>query len=159
MNTKKVAIKCTSKEQGAKIIEYLVELGGRNEENRKGNALDYYYYIRESNGVVGHSSELPFGYTEIQLPTTQQIGPEGKLMWVWDGDGENPKNKKRIVIFINEFMCVAVSDGYERAFKNKKQASVCNWKHCAEIEEPEPVELTMEEVCQKLGMNVKIVKK
>jgi hypothetical protein len=155
---KKVAIRCTSPEQGAKIIEYLVGLGGRNSKQRTGIGYGGYYFINQ-DGVVDVGLSIPSGYTEIQLPTTPEIGPEGKLMWVWDGDGENPKTTKRIVIWLGGNRCMAINSGSELAFRAGDRIYGTSWDNCAEIEEPEQVELTMEEVCQKLGINVKIVKK
>lgn len=155
---KKVAIKCTGPEQGARIIEYLVGLGGDNKHNRDGSAVGAFYYMRES-GIIDWTYRCPYGYTEIKLPATPEIGPEGKLMWVWDEGDNNPKCRKRIVLWINESECIAVFSGDEESFLKRNSFTVWRWKHCAEIIEPEQVELTMEEVCQKLGMNVKIVKK
>jgi hypothetical protein len=155
---KNVAIKCTSPEQGAKIIEYLVKRGGRNIIGWDGSDVWSFYFINES-GYIDFADSIPSGYTEIKLPSSEAIGPEGKLMWVWNGDGENPKNGKCIVLWIGEKLCMSVIPNGEDGFRHGLRVNGVCWDHCAEIdEEPEVMEVTMAEVCAKFGMNVKIVK-
>lgn len=154
MNTK-VAIKQLSNEHGKKVVSYLESIGGNNEQDLCGNVYNYYYFVN-AFGNIDCSIKIPFDYTEITLPNQS----EGELMWVWDGDGKNPKDRKRIVIWRNEAMCVAVTNRFEDEFKNGKFFDITWYYHCAPIESEEVViELTMEEVCSKLGMNVKIVKR
>lgn len=63
----KIAIKVTSPEHGAKVVEYLKGLGGINHYNWGGEYLDEYYYI-DKKGEIDITSVIPNGYTEAFLP-------------------------------------------------------------------------------------------
>jgi len=72
---------------------------------------------------------------------------ECKKMWVWDGDKENPKDEKRIVIEIfDNGSCLVISKNTEEYFKAKHNFSVLQYDHCEEIQEPKKRLMTRDEV-------------
>ena len=77
-------IRATSDEHGARIIQFLVENGGRNEYECLGLS-GYVYSITKEGVIVGWEEELvPPTYTEMHLPEELK---RGDLVEVSD-DGE-----------------------------------------------------------------------
>ena len=72
-----------------------------------------------------------------------QKNPTSRMMWVWD-DIENSKQKRKVIYFHGTDMSypiIALSDD---------ETDTENFKHCAEIEEPETRRMTHKELSRWL---------
>lgn len=62
------------------------------------------------------------------------------LMWVWDGAGPNPKDRKKHVCWVySDSSCYSVSSMGDRT----------NWRNCEEIKEPKMRPMTRDEIAIK----------
>ena len=138
-------IRATSKEHGARIIQFLVENGGRNPYNLKGRD-GFAYYITPSGHAESFKDFRPNGYTEMFLP--EELN-RGDLVEVSD-DGESWEDR----IFLADiegtkspFICVINID--EEAFISGREFDVAFWKYCRKVET-----ITREEAEKQLGKRI-----
>ena len=135
-----------TEEYGKKIILYLESLGGYNLNWFNGSDKNYYYI--NLHNIIGISGEIPSGYTEISLKKEfprKMLVSDNHLDWT-----------ERLVlgIFDIEYDKPVCAEYYNPA-RSKK--SVITWRYAKEIEIVE--EMTLEEVCEKLGKKIKIITK
>ena len=85
----------------------------------------------------------------------------GDLVWVSDND-PSERDDKRIYLAKIEgstYPFVCVSNGEENSFKRGLSFSTVNFKYATKVEEPEEVEMSVEEIEKALNIkNLKIVK-
>lgn len=140
-------IRATSDEHGARIIQFLVENGGRNKSGWAGES--HLIYFIDKNGVVDffyNKHEILEGYTEMHLPEELKRGDMVEV----SSDGDTWRER----IFITEieganypFLCV--SDITEGDFHSGKTFSISIWKHCRKVET-----ITREEAEKQLGKKI-----
>ena len=83
----------------------------------------------------------------------------GEKVLVWDKDGE--EKEERIYLATIEWAIyphIVVDDCYEEAFEKWKSFYTEKFGFISKLQEEEEEELTMEEVCQRLGKTIKIKK-
>ena len=72
-----------------------------------------------------------------------QKNPTPRMMWVWDGN-ENNKKQRKVIYFLDpkiSYPIVALSDD---------EINIVNYEHCAEIEEPKTRRMTNKELSRWL---------
>lgn len=150
----KSVIRVLSVEHGAQVIQWFKNQGVAT-LNFLGEAVGHYYGLNE-NGNFDHWRKLFDGYTEIMLP---ELPKRGDKVLVWDYH-ENSAVEKIFLAYIEEMsnpvICVTRDD--EENFLNNKKVSACHWKHYKLIEPIVEVELTLDEIAAKFGINVSQLK-
>ena len=151
---KKIAIKVLNAGHGNEVIKYLKSIGGINRYRLQGCSENYFYYI-DSDNDIEYNHNLPKGYTEITLPTTQSLPNVGDEILVWDS-AENNATKRIFLGYIEQSRCpiYCVSIGDEDDFKEGKKVSIANWKNWKPIPKEEIVELTIEDISAGKGVGV-----
>jgi hypothetical protein len=163
---KNQVIEVLNLEHGKEVIAYwqskdIKTTYSGNNTKFKGDSRRYYGVINGSFDCysiyqcIEHKAEI------IKLPEiNEKTLPREMLVW-----NDKDKPEPRMVVWINpdknhKTQCIAIRRDDLEAFKNGKRFSTWEWEHYKEIpEEPETLEMTMEEVCKELGRQVKIVEK
>lgn len=154
---KKIAIKSLNAEHGKKIINYLLSLGAKNENDYSGTNVNAFYFISEKTGNITASNGilLPNGYTIVELKEKVIDLKRGDEILVSD----NYSNyKKRIFLaYINgaNIPVITVANADESNFKEGKPFSTVGWRCYEKIEEEQIVELTMEDISNGKGVGIK----
>lgn len=126
-------------------------------------------YFDEDRLLINRLSFTPF---EITLEGATYERPEEKpkeakeektfprMMWVWDGNRENPKQTKSIVLGIFNNYAISVNDNFEEEFESGDKYYTSTWRNCAEIEEE--LNISIEEakkiIAEAKGVDVEQVK-
>ncbi len=143
-------IRATSDEHGKRIIEFLVENGGRNPYNLKG-LNGFSYYITSKGSAESFRDNRPIGYTEMHLPSDEPKDElkRGDIVEVSD-DGVTWFES----IFIAniegaKFQFVCVSQDYKAEFNSGDSFGITPWKHCRKVET-----ITRKEAEKQLGKKI-----
>ena len=165
---KNQVIKVLDRDHGRKVIEYWKSQGvntcryvGLNTvaDEEVYGLFTYYGMINNRFGNYSLSMVQNYNAEIIELPEEKTFP---RKMLVWDDDEKNAA--ERIVLWENTFgnpvnKYVAVHNHYENDFEKGKIYPTRGWQHAKEIPaKPEPVKLTVAEICKKLGYDVEIVK-
>ena len=162
---KNQVIKVLDRDHGRKVIEYWKAYGIDTFEKKGDNTVAdcctfvYYGVIKDKFDCYSFSQVKAANAEIITLPEPLAFP---RKMLVWD---DNPDCAiKCIVLWENTFgnpinKYVAVHNRYENDFEKGKIYPTRGWQHAKEIPaKPEPVKLTVAEICKKLGYDVEIVK-
>lgn len=155
MTKKQSVIKILSREHGAKVIQWFKDQG-LNTYGYTGECVGEYYGINFVGNVI-RCSTIPEGYTEIQLPS--ELPKRGDKILVWDYSEKNAEEKIFLTLIegaYNPIICVAADD--EGKFLKNEVVRTVLWRHYKLIEPIKEVELTLDEIATKFGINVSQLK-
>ena len=119
MNVENKFIECLSVEHGAKIVEFFVKHGAKNNENLKGNTIDYYYGVINGN------------LTFKSLNRVLERG--GKIIELPEENGY-PK-----VMMVSDYPIIKGNKGNKRVVFMEKMGKYLAWANVETIEEAEKV--------------------
>ena len=148
---KKVAIKSRGGDHGLRVIKYLESIGGNNVLSLNGRDSSAYYLIENPNNFIGAYPGIPEGYTEILLPEEEE-SKYPRMMWVNDTSEDSARKNKRECNIIAEVFCKYFGKIYV-AFINSSN-NYCTWKYAVEIEQPQTIELTLQQIAEKFDVPV-----
>jgi len=143
-------IRATSKEHGARIIQFLVENGGRNEWKNIGRE-GIKYFITNSGFIDCFDNFKPEGYTEMFLPEDEpkEELKRGDLVEVSFDESVWRDSIFLAEIEFAEFPFVTVFRGDEEKFNSGQPFGIYAWKHCRKVET-----ITREEAEKQLGKRI-----
>ena len=122
------------------------------------DGLYKFYYAKYNAWNCDDSCNLP---TQSVKDFLNKELKRGDLVWVSDRD-PNERGDQRISLAKIEgstYPFVCVSSGEENSFKRGLSFSTVNFKYATKVEEPEEVEMSVEEIEKALNIkNLKIVK-
>lgn len=151
----KTVIKVLNAKHGKKVIQYWKNQGF-SENGFVGDTPDFYYGIN-SEGKLKHWGSIPNGYTEITLPP--DLPQKGDRILVWDEMYEKPRER---IFFAylegTKYPVVAVSQSDEEKLLKNQVVDVVSWKNYKLIEPIKEIELTLDEIATKFGINVEQLK-
>ena len=131
-------------------IRKLIDLGGKNFYNFTGESGCEYYFINDDGRILtDDGSFIPSYVREMFLddfPKRMLVSHDCK------------KWKERIVICKNKSSYICVSEVYEDEYREGKYFDVFASKYAKEIKSG-LIEVTMQDIEEKFGCKIKIVKK
>lgn len=152
MNIENKFIECLSVQHGAKIVEFFVKHGAKNNANLKGNTIDYYYGVinghltfKSRNRVIERRGEI------IELPE-ENVYP--KVMMVSNFPiSENNKGYKRVVFMEKQgkYLAWQYAETIEAA---EKEACVASWKYAVDVPKENPKKTEMLKRVEELKSNI-----
>ena len=152
MNIENKFIECLSVEHGAKIVEFFVKHGAKNNENLKGNTIDYYYGVinghltfKSRNRVIercGEIIELPEenGYPKVMMVSNFPIS-------------ENDKGCKRVVLMEKQGKYLAWQNA-ETIEAAEKETAIASWKYAVDVPKENPKKTEMLKRVEELKSNI-----
>jgi len=152
MNIEGKFIQCLNEEHGAKIVEFFVKQGVRNSQNFCGDAVGFYYGVR--NGGLVHtclSKINEIGGEIIELPE-ENVYP--KVMMVSDFPiTKQNKGYKRVVFMVKNGYYFAWN-GAETFEDAEKEMLVNRWEYAIEVPKENPQKTEMLKRVEELKSNI-----
>ena len=156
MNLENKVIKVLNEEHGKKVIQWFKDQG-IDTDGLSGCLVGNYYGFNESIESLDYWVKIPTGYTVIELPN--ELPKSGDKILVWDSNDEKPK--ERIFFTYLEGTSapiLTVCQNDEERFLKNEVVDVIFWKHYKLIEPKIEVEVTMDEIADKFGVDVSQLK-
>lgn len=121
--------------------------------------MTYYRLSKTKDEWLGINHIHDFLPTQSVKDFLKPLFKAGENVWV--RNHENGKWENRIYIgtfdkLYNKYVCVAT--GSEQNFKNILYTGIVGWKYIQKIEEEKIVELTLQEISEKLGIPVNLLR-
>ena len=152
MNIENKFIKSLSVEHGAKIVEFFVKHGAKNNENLKGNTIDFYYGVingnltfKSLNRVIERGGEI------IELP--EENGYPKVMMVSNFPISENNKGYKRVVFMekLGKYLAWQYAETFEAA---EKETCIALWKFAVDVPKENPQKTEMLKRVEELKSNI-----
>jgi hypothetical protein len=152
MNIENKFIKCLSVKHGAKIVEFFVKHGAKNNGNLNGNTIDYYYGVingnltfKSLNRVIercGEIIELPEenGYPKVMMVSNTCI-TDTSLCY------------KRVVFMEKQgkYLAWQYAETIEAA---EKETTIASWKYAVDVPKENPQKTEMLKRVDELKTNI-----
>ena len=152
MNIENKFIECLSVEHGAKIVEFFVKHGAKNNENLKGNTIDFYYGVingnltfKSLNRVIERGGEI------IELP--EENGYPKVMMVSNFPFSENDKGCKRVVFMEKQGKYLAWQYA-ETIEAGEKETAIASWKYAIDVPKENPKKTEMLKRVEELKSNI-----
>lgn len=152
MDVENKFIECLSVEHGAKIVEFFVKHGAKNNENLKGNTIDYYYGVinghltfKSLNRVIERGGEI------IKLPEENGYP---KVMMVSNTCITDPSLCYKRVVFMEkqgEYLAWQYAETIEAA---EKETTIASWKFAVDVPKENPKKTEMLKRVDELKSNI-----
>lgn len=157
MNIENKFIECLSVEHGAKIVEFFVKHGAKNNENLKGNTIDYYYGVinghltfKSLNRVIERGGEI------IKLPEENGYP---KVMMVSNTFITNTSICYKRVVFMEKqgkYLAWQYAETIEAA---EKETAIASWKYAVDVPKENPKKVEMIKKVEELKSSIEKMQK
>lgn len=157
MNIENKFIKCLSIEHGAKIVEFFVKHGAKNNGNLNGNTIDYYYGVingnltfKSLNRVIERCGEI------IELPEENGYP---KVMMVSNTFITNTNNCYKRVVFMEKqgkYLAWQYAETIEAA---EKETTIASWKYAVDVPKENPKKVEMIKKVEELKSSIEKMQK
>ena len=157
MDVENKFIECLSVEHGAKIVEFFVKHGAKNNGNLKGNTIDYYYGV--INGHLTFKSlkrVIERGGEIIELPKENGYP---KVMMVSNYPITKGNNGKKRVVFMEKqgtYLAWANAETIEAA---EKETCIALWKFAVDVPKENPKKVEMIKKVEELKSSIEKMQK
>jgi len=153
MNIENKFIECLSIEHGAKIVEFFVKHGAKNNETLKGNTIDYYYGVINGhltfislNRVIERGGEI------IKLPEEENVYP--KVMMVSDFPITKGNKGKQRVVFMEKMGKYLAWANVETIEDAEKEMMTTTWNYAVDVPKENPQKTEMLKRVEELKSNI-----
>ena len=145
-------IECLSVEHGAKIVEFFVKHGAKNNENLKGNTIYYYYGVINGNLTFKSLNRvLERGGEIIKLPE-ENVYP--KVMMVSKTCITDTSLCYKRVVFMEKqgkYLAWQYAETIEAA---EKETTIASWKYAVDVPKENPQKTEMLKRVEELKSNI-----
>ena len=157
MNIENKFIECLSVAHGAKIVEFFVKHGAKNNENLKGNTIDYYYGVINGHLIFKSLNRvIEIGGEIIKLPEGNGYP---KVMMVSNFPiSENDKGCKRVVLMEKQGKYLAWQNA-ETIEAAEKETAIASWKYAVDVPKENPKKVEMIKKVEELKLSIEKIQK
>lgn len=152
MNIENKFIECLSVQHGAKIVEFFVKHGAKNNGNLNGNTIDFYYGVINGNlTFISLNRVIERGGEIIELPEENGYP---KVMLVSNFPiSENDKGCKRVVFMEKQgnYLAWQYAETIEAA---EKETTIASWKYAVDVPKENPKKTEMLKRVEELKSNI-----
>jgi hypothetical protein len=152
MNIENKFIECLSVEHGAKIVEFFVKHGAKNNGNLNGNTIYYYYGVinghltfKSLNRVIERGGEI------IKLP--EENGYPKVMMVSNTCITDTSRGYKRVVFMEKQgkYLAWQYAETIEAA---EKETTIASWKYAVDVPKENPQKTEMLKRVDELKTNI-----